>query len=119
MPRLNLFVNMDNFVETELSYTDWLKTQPNALRKTEATPSVELPKTDATPTSNDYDDDDEPPPRYDEHDNYEKDPPPGYDEYEKGGAKSRKNRKYRKNKSRRCRKSKRRNNKQRRRKTRR
>jgi hypothetical protein len=109
MPRLNLFVNMDNFVKTELSYTEWLKTQPNA-----------LPKPEATPTSND-DDDDDPPPAHDDP-NYTtspttavvKDPPPPY-----GGAKSRKNRKDRKNKSRRCRKSKRRNNKQRRRNTRR
>jgi len=126
MPRLNLFVNMDNFVKTELSYTEWLKTQPNALPKTdamptvelpktEATPSVELPKPDATSTSDDDDDYDEPPPGYYD-ENYTTGPedPPPY-----GGAKSRKNRKDRKNKSRRCRKSKRRNNKQRRRNTRR
>ena len=50
MPMMLLFVNMDNFVNTELSYTEWLKTQPNALPKPEATPSVELPKTDATPS---------------------------------------------------------------------
>ena len=140
MPRLNLFVNIDNFVKTELSYTEWLKTQPNAmptvamptveLPKPDATPTAELPKTDATPTvellkpdatSTSNDDDDDPPPAHDDP-NYTsgpttavvKDPPPPY-----GGAKSRKNRKDRKNKSRICRKSKRRNNKQRRRNTRR
>ena len=59
MPMMQLFVNMDNFVESELSYTEWLKTQPNALPKTEATPSVELPR------SND-DDDEDPPPDYDD-----------------------------------------------------
>jgi hypothetical protein len=98
MPRLNLFVNMDNFVNTDLSYTEWLKTQPNAMPKPDATSSVELPKPDATPTaelpkteatpivellkpdatstSNDDDDYDEPPPGYDK-----------YNDYEKGGAK--------------------------------
>ena len=142
MPRLELFVNMDNFVESELSYTEWLKTQPNALPKTDPLPTVELPKTDPLPTvelpktdaksggelpktdalpTGDDEDDDEPPGYYDL--NYttgplpttvDDGPPPAY-----GGAKSRKNKKERKNKSRRCRKSKRRNNKKRRQHTRR
>jgi hypothetical protein len=125
LPRLNLFVNIDNFVKTELSYTEWLKTQLKTSPKTDVLPTVELPKTDESPKTDQLstgdDDKDGPPPGYDE---YDRDPPPGY--YDQnyttgptGGARSRRCRKDRKNKSRRCRKSKRRNNKKRRRNTRR
>jgi hypothetical protein len=138
LPRLNLFVNIDNFVKTELSYTEWLKTQLKTSptvesSKTDVLPTVELPKTDESPKTDQLstgdDDKDGPPPEYD------RDPPPGYDDQNyttgptseddknppsgKGGARSRRCRKDRKNKSRRCRKSKRRNNKKRRRNTRR
>jgi hypothetical protein len=88
MPMMLLFVNMDNFVETELSYTEWFKTQPNALPKTDPLPTVELPKTDTLQTTVESpktdtlptvdDDDDDPPPAYDKYNNYDKDPPPGY-----------------------------------------
>jgi len=109
LPRLNLFVNIDNFVKTELSYTEWLKTQLKTSPKPDVLPTVESPNPDPLPTGDD-DDEDGPPPGY-----YDK----NYTTGPTGGARSRRCRKDRKNKSRRCRKSKRRNNKKRRRNTRR
>jgi len=87
LPRLILFVNIDNFVKTKLSYTEWLKTQLKTSPKTDVLPTVELPKTDELQTTVESpktdtlptdDDKDGPPPGYDEYNEYDKDPPPGY-----------------------------------------